>query len=504
MGCPNSESGTIPAEAPTDPPEVSAQGSRSAGGSDSKVSDWARTFFSHPNRVVTVFWAAGGVAAATVVPLERWRGSELISLLSVAVLCGAICAVRALAGERLPRWVLHLDLAAGTVLASALAAIGASGHIAFADLYIWIGVFAVLYFRLPTVLSHVAAAGAAYAVVLAAGPRVPQPVAAWLAVFGTLAVAAGVTFLLVSVLRATAKEDPLTGLANRRAFDERLEDELQRSQRAGTSLSVVMSDLDGFKTVNDLGGHAAGDELLRELAAAWRVRSVAVGTSSLVWVATSSPCSARELTRWVCTASPGGLARRSQKVSRRHLAWRRGTVRRRVPTCCDGPTRPCTRPSARSEDAWEAPVAPERESRAKTEAPSRPHPQDSLSANADMVVSRRRARSDHAFDAGGLSEHELLKAVVNGSPIALTVVDLAGLGLLWNRAAERVFGGSAKEVIGHRLPTVDPAFEEEFEGIMARTLGGASVVEHETRRRHRDAHLIDVAISTAPIHDRRE
>jgi len=270
LGCPNCESGTIPAEAPTDPPEVSAQGSRSAGGSDSKVSDWARTFFSHPNRVVTVFWAAGGVAAATVVPLERWRGSELISLLSVAVLCGAICAVRALAGERLPRWVLHLDLAAGTVLASALAAIGASGHIAFADLYIWIGVFAVLYFRLPTVLSHVAAAGAAYAVVLAAGPRVPQPVAAWLAVFGTLAVAAGVTFLLVSVLRATAKEDPLTGLANRRAFDERLEEELQRSQRAGTSLSVVMSDLDGFKTVNDLGGHAAGDQLLRELAAAWR------------------------------------------------------------------------------------------------------------------------------------------------------------------------------------------------------------------------------------------
>lgn len=271
MGCPGCAEGrAIAAEAPTDPPAVFAPGSPAAGRSDNDVSDWARTFFSHPNRVVAVFWAAGAVATALALVLERWRGPALFSLLSIAALCSGACAVRLLAGERSPRWVLHFDLAIATVLASALAAIGASGHIAFADLYIWVGLFSVLYFRLPAVLSHVAAAGAAYAVVLAVGPRVPQPVGAWLAVFGTLAVAAGVTFMLVSFLRATAREDPLTGLANRRAFDERLEEELERSQRAGTTLSVIMSDLDGFKTLNDRGGHAVGDQLLRELAAAWR------------------------------------------------------------------------------------------------------------------------------------------------------------------------------------------------------------------------------------------
>ncbi|MDA8394063.1 MAG: GGDEF domain-containing protein [Candidatus Dormibacteraeota bacterium] len=220
--------------------------------------------------MAAVFWAGAAVATALSLLLERWPGPALLSLLSVSALSSVTCAGRLLAGERLPLWVLHFDLAIATVLASVLAAVGASGHIAFADLYIWIGLFAVLYFRLPAVLSHVAAAGAAYALVLAVGPRVPLPVVSWLAVFGTMTVAAGVTFMLVSFLRATAREDPLTGLANRRAFDERLDEELERSQRAGTTFSVIMSDLDNFKTVNDRGGHGAGDQVLRELAAAWR------------------------------------------------------------------------------------------------------------------------------------------------------------------------------------------------------------------------------------------
>jgi len=75
---------------------------------------------------------------------------------------------------------------------------------------------------------------------------------------------------LVSVLRSTAREDPLTGLANRRSWDERLEEELERSRRTGQALSVVMIDLDGFKAVNDRGGHEAGDLLLKELARAWQ------------------------------------------------------------------------------------------------------------------------------------------------------------------------------------------------------------------------------------------
>jgi diguanylate cyclase (GGDEF)-like protein len=59
-----------------------------------------------------------------------------------------------------------------------------------------------------------------------------------------------------------AQEDPLTGLANRRHFNERLEEQYAISDRARTDLACIMIDLDGFKAVNDQLGHKQGDELL--------------------------------------------------------------------------------------------------------------------------------------------------------------------------------------------------------------------------------------------------
>jgi two-component system cell cycle response regulator len=64
--------------------------------------------------------------------------------------------------------------------------------------------------------------------------------------------------------------DGLTGLKNRRFFDERLHEEFRRAQRYGDYLSLIMIDLDHFKQVNDLHGHPAGDAVLREAAALMR------------------------------------------------------------------------------------------------------------------------------------------------------------------------------------------------------------------------------------------
>jgi diguanylate cyclase (GGDEF)-like protein len=69
-------------------------------------------------------------------------------------------------------------------------------------------------------------------------------------------------------LRATAMRDPLTGIANRRAFGERLRYEIARHTRQQRSFAVIALDLNGFKAVNDRFGHQAGDELLREVASA--------------------------------------------------------------------------------------------------------------------------------------------------------------------------------------------------------------------------------------------
>lgn len=67
-------------------------------------------------------------------------------------------------------------------------------------------------------------------------------------------------------LKETSFRDEVTGLYNRRFFSLRIEEELSRFKRFNHPVSVVILDIDGFKSVNDEFGHAVGDETLRELA----------------------------------------------------------------------------------------------------------------------------------------------------------------------------------------------------------------------------------------------
>ncbi len=64
-----------------------------------------------------------------------------------------------------------------------------------------------------------------------------------------------------------ARRDPLTGLGNRRDFDETLEAEIARTRRAGMKLSVALLDVDAFQAQNDELGHLEGDRCLRAVAA---------------------------------------------------------------------------------------------------------------------------------------------------------------------------------------------------------------------------------------------
>jgi len=67
-------------------------------------------------------------------------------------------------------------------------------------------------------------------------------------------------------VRLLSLTDEFTGLPNRRAFMRRLQDETSRAQRYGAPLTLAMIDLDEFKAINDLYGHAAGDAILRSYA----------------------------------------------------------------------------------------------------------------------------------------------------------------------------------------------------------------------------------------------
>lgn len=72
-----------------------------------------------------------------------------------------------------------------------------------------------------------------------------------------------------AALKQLAHTDPLTGIANRRQFFVRAQDEFVRARRFGRALSFIMVDIDGFKLINDRWGHATGDDVLKTLCTAW-------------------------------------------------------------------------------------------------------------------------------------------------------------------------------------------------------------------------------------------
>lgn len=78
---------------------------------------------------------------------------------------------------------------------------------------------------------------------------------------------------------ALASFDGLTGLANRRCFDQTLQQEWARAQRTGESVGLLFADIDHFKRYNDTYGHGAGDEILRQVAQ--RVQRAAARPSDL-------------------------------------------------------------------------------------------------------------------------------------------------------------------------------------------------------------------------------
>lgn len=96
-----------------------------------------------------------------------------------------------------------------------------------------------------------------------------------LALTRLLAAEAGVTMQRVALhaeLEAIARTDELTGLPNRRAWQEQLAREMARVARTDESLAVAMLDLDYFKDYNDSHGHQTGDRLLKRVAGTWSIQ----------------------------------------------------------------------------------------------------------------------------------------------------------------------------------------------------------------------------------------
>jgi diguanylate cyclase (GGDEF)-like protein len=161
---------------------------------------------------------------------------------------------------------------AGAALAAALVALAGGGDSFWLSLPLALLLSALPAGRLASGLSAAVPIGAALgAARLAGSGTAPSLALAVLVPAASVAVLVAVREQLVSereALRVSAATDPLTGVANRRSLLTRIEYEIARHRRAGRSFALLMLDLDGFKRLNDRFGHAAGDDLLCEVAAA--------------------------------------------------------------------------------------------------------------------------------------------------------------------------------------------------------------------------------------------
>lgn len=113
-------------------------------------------------------------------------------------------------------------------------------------------------------------------------------------------------------LTVQARVDPLTGLANRRELDAVLEPALRQARQEGTPLCLALLDIDHFKDINDTHGHAAGDEVLVQVAQSLRNHGAGLGTLAR---------HGGEEFAWLLPQTPLGQARQHCEALRETVAY---------------------------------------------------------------------------------------------------------------------------------------------------------------------------------------
>jgi diguanylate cyclase (GGDEF)-like protein len=184
-----------------------------------------------------------------------------------------IAGALVVAGDRLPATAQHALLAVFSLFVGVIAArsVTAQGIVGLGPVLICTGLYAAHFLSLRAARAHVLlAVGVATAGALAAAPD--GFLLPWVIGVAAALVLTEAHGRLNGQLRTQASTDPLTGVANRRAWEAEAARGLARAARTGEPLTVAILDLDGFKEVNDRDGHVAGDRLLREVAGMWQSR----------------------------------------------------------------------------------------------------------------------------------------------------------------------------------------------------------------------------------------
>ena len=218
-------------------------------------------------------WGAGGLLLTLILQTTDAPGADRAGLYAICAMAYVCVFVMLAFRARLPVVLIQPTLLMGYVLISFVIYFSHDVDTFFAMYYVWLNVYAFYFLRPRWGWAHTAFALVLYAITLRVLEPSP-PLTPWLMTAGTLVVVGSMVVSLrgrvdrlVAELAEAARRDPLTGLLNRRGFDERIASEIQRAGRTGRPFSLIVADIDHFKRVNDRGGHSAGDEVLRRVAA---------------------------------------------------------------------------------------------------------------------------------------------------------------------------------------------------------------------------------------------
>lgn len=212
---------------------------------------------------LAILIAGGALVALSVRVLPYWPIEHKGTDLAVGVVMFPTGALLWAARWRVPAWTVHAGLLAGVgCITVAVWAVGPTAQTqAPALFYGFLSAFASAFLSRRIAMAYVALAGALYIGGLALDWRA-EMATQWAMGMIAIALPCAVISSLVGQLRSLAVHDPLTGLANRRLLEQVLVTRMNGARRRDRPLSVAALDLDGLKTINDLAGHAAGDQLL--------------------------------------------------------------------------------------------------------------------------------------------------------------------------------------------------------------------------------------------------
>jgi two-component system cell cycle sensor histidine kinase/response regulator CckA len=123
----------------------------------------------------------------------------------------------------------------------------------------------------------------------------------------------------------------------------------------------------------------------------------------------------------------------------------------------------------------------------------------SIEGKRFIYAASRDIMARKALEGKAQQANEQMTAMIQSSPMAITVLDAEGKVRVWNQAAERIFGWSSDEVLGGPLPTVPEERRDEHRRICERALLDEAVTGLELVRRRKDGSPVTISLSTAPL-----